>query len=172
MRRWLHPAPILLALLAPGTALALDLPAKTDPAFAEAWNGCLNAIAGGGTLDEALGWTTHDTGDVEATGWENWTGGFATKDVEGVGSYNLSVVVENYPGYDVGLCDVRVDNPERDIDGPPLKTSGFPGSLEGDGGAWSGAWRSEDATMFVRSLYSSDTATFRLSMTKITPVGQ
>ena len=159
-----------LAVLA-SPALALDLPANTDPVFADAFTSCLSAIDNGGVLDEALGWTGHDSGDAAALAWDNFTQGFATKEIDGVGGLDLTVSVEKYPGYQLGTCTVRINEPAAEIDGPALKHApGFTGTLQGDGGAWSGAWRNDEATFFVRAAYG-EAAYFRLAMTKITAGG-
>ena len=159
-----------LAILAT-PALALDLPAGTDAVFAEAFTTCLAAIDNDAVLDESLGWTGHDSGDPAAVGWDNWTRAFATKDIDGVGGLNLSVIVEKYPGYELGNCTVGIDQPGAEIDGPNLKHApGFTGTLQGDGGAWSGAWRNDAATLFIRSHYTEGEY-FRFSMTKITTGG-
>jgi hypothetical protein len=152
-------------------AFALDLPDGTDPVFAEAFQSCLAAIENDAVLDESLGWTGHDSGDPDAVGWDNWTRAFATKDIDGVGGLNLSVIVEKYPGYELGNCTVGIDQPTAEIDGPNLKHApGFTGTLQGDGGAWSGAWRNDAATLFIRSHYNEGEY-FRFSMTKITTGG-
>jgi hypothetical protein len=166
-----------LALAAVGAAvlaapaLAQDLPEGTDPVFAEAYRACLAAIDGGGFLDQSHGWTGHDSGDPDAVAWDNWSRSFATKDVEGVGGLNLSTTVEKYPGYELGSCTVTIDEPTAEIDGPALKRApGFTGTLQGDGGAWSGAWRNEAATLFILSSYS-EASYFRFAMTKISAGG-
>jgi hypothetical protein len=155
-----------LAILA-GPAIGLELPEDTDAAFAEAYNACTGAIAGGATLDESLGWTSHDSGDPAALVSDHWSKGFATKDVEGVGSFSLSVTVEQYPGYDLGLCSVSVDQPEREIDAPAFGKAGVPGTLQGDSADWWGLWRDADGTAFLRASFASDPAQFRLSLTTI-----
>jgi hypothetical protein len=166
MQQALALAAVSMAVLAM-PALAQDLPDGTDPVFAEAYDACFAAIAGGGVLREELGWTGHDSGDPEAVAWDNWSRGFATKELAGVGGANLSFTVEKYPGYLLGLCTVRIDAPAIEIDGPVLKSApGFTGSLMGDGGAWSGVWRNDSATLFVRSTYS-EAEHFVLSMTFI-----
>lgn len=155
-----------LAMLA-GPAMAFELPEGTDPAFAEAFNSCRAAIAGGATLDESLGWTSHDGGDPAALVSDHWSKGFATKQVESAGSADLSVTVEQYPGYDLGFCSVSIAKLEREIDAPALRKAGVPGTLQGDGADWWGLWRDADGTMFVRASLSSDPAAFQLSMTTV-----
>jgi hypothetical protein len=170
MQQSLMRAAVLVAVLAT-PALAQDLPGGTDPVFAEAYTSCLAAIDAGGFLDQSYGWTGHDSGDPDAVGWDNWSRAFATKDIEGVGLLNLSVLVEKYPGYELGLCTIRMDEPAAEIDGPGLKNApGFTGTLQGDGGAWSGTWRNEASTLFVRSTYG-EAEHFLLSITKITAGG-
>jgi hypothetical protein len=159
-------AAVALAMLA-GPAVAFELPEGTDPAFAEAFNSCRAAIAGGAMLDESLGWTSHDSGDPAALVSDHWSKGFATKDIDGVGSADLSVTVEQYPGYGLGLCSLAIDQPEREIDAPALRKAGVPGTLQGDGADWWGLWRDADGTMFVRASLSSDPGAFRLSMTTL-----
>lgn len=126
-----------LAMLA-GPAMAVDLPAGTDPVFAEVFKACVAAIDGGGFLDESMGWISHESGDPDAVASDNWGHGFATKDVPGVGGLNLSATVELYPGYELGHCNVSTIDLMAEIVGPALKSNGFPGSLQGDDGDWWG----------------------------------
>ena len=156
-----------LAVLA-GPALALDLPEGTDPVFAEAFNACLDG-ASGGVPPEERGWQTHMSGDPDAQAWDNWTGSFATNDIDGVGGMNLSATIEDYPGYELGTCVVTIDEPKRDIAAPALKSApGFTGTLQGDAADWSGTWRNDDATLFVRAGMSSNAERFRLSIVQFT----
>lgn len=152
-----------LAVLA-GPALALDLPADTDPVFAAAYDACLASIAGG-VPSEAEGWVTHDTGNSDAQAWSNWTQSFATNDVEGVGGLNLSALVEIFPGYVLSICGVSIDNPARKIAAPALYAAGFQGTVETVGSGWSGLWRDADGTLFVNALMSESANRFELSMT-------
>jgi hypothetical protein len=154
-----------MAVLA-GPALAFDLPTGTDPVFAQAYYACLSGAAGG--LPQGDGWISHDTGDVEAQAWNNWTGAFATNDLE-IGAMSLSATVEHFPGYIYGECSLRLNKPERQIAAPDLEhVAGIIGAVERSGEDWSGLWHDEAGTMFVRSLMSSNAEQFRLSITTIT----
>ena len=170
MRQSLALAAVSLALAA-APALAQDLPANADPVFVEAYSACIGAIDNGGFLDEFFGWIGHDSGDPDAIAYETYSHGFATKELDGVGGLNLSATVEKYPGYELGTCVVRMEEPQAEIDGPDLKhTPGFTGTLQGDAGSWSGAWRNDEASLFIRAGYS-EAEYFTVSMTKITQGG-
>lgn len=169
MRQTLMRAAVIVAVLAT-PALAQDLPPEADPIFVEAYNACLDGAAGGLPPEEA-GWTSHDTGNVDAQAWDNYTASFATKDIEGVGGLNLSASVTKFPGYQLGTCTIRITEPQAEIDGPDIKhTPGFTGTLQGDGGDWSGAWRNDEATLFIRSVYS-EARVFLLQVTTVTAGG-
>ena len=156
-----------LSLLA-GPATATELPAGTDPVFVEAFESCLDA-ASGGLPPAGRGWISHDTGDADAQAWNNWTSAFATNDdVLGVGGMDLRGTIEIYPGYKVGTCQVTMRRPERPIIAPDFSAvPRFIGELEGGGEDWSGTWRTEDATLFIRAGMSSNAERFRLSMVQI-----
>jgi hypothetical protein len=147
--------------------VAPPLPPDTDPVFAEAYTSCLAAIEGGGSLDENVGWTGHDSGDPDAVAWKHWSRGYATKEVAGVGILNLSATVQNYAGHKLGLCSVTVTAPEREIAAPALTTAGFKGTLEGDAADWSGLWRNANGNLFVEGLMSTNARQFRLSLTSV-----
>jgi hypothetical protein len=153
----------LAALAGP---LAPALPHDTDPAFADAYTACL-AVVAGGLPSEYEGWTTHDTGNSDAQAWSNWTQSFATKDIAGVGGLNLSAIVEKYPGYELGICSVSIEAPDRAIAAPSLNAAGFKGTVETVGSDWSGLWRNAAGTVFVNALMSTSNGRFELSMTGV-----
>lgn len=157
-----------MAVLA-SPALALELPADTDPVFAEAYTACLAAIDAGGFLDESYGWTGRQSGDPDAVAWTGWSRSFSTKELPGIGGLDMSVTVEDYPGYAVGDCAVGLLDPESDIAAPALEAAGFVGALEGGAGDWSGLWRDSAGTLFVRGLMSSTGERFTLSVMTVEP---
>jgi hypothetical protein len=144
--------------------VAPELPDNTDAVFAEAFTACLASVAGGVPAEDHA-WVTHDTGSTDAQAWSNWTQSFATKDMDGVGGLNLSAIFEKYPGYELGICSVSLDNPERAIVAPSLNAAGFKGSVETVGADWNGVWRNAAGTVFVNALMSDTNRRFELSMT-------
>ena len=160
------PATVALAILA-GPALALDYPEGTDPVFSEATEACLVANETGGFLPKALGWDGPDAGDPNVAAWETWNVGTASKTIDGVGRLALSALVERYPGYQIGVCTITINEPLREIDAPPLKRApGFTGTLQGDPATWWGLWRTDDSTVFIRGYYN-EAEIFELSVKTI-----
>lgn len=155
-----------MAVLA-SPALALDLPAATDPVFAEAYTTCLAAIDAGGFLDEAYGWTGHDSGDPDAVAWDIWQRSYATKEFPGVGGANLSVMVEDYTSRVIGTCSFIIEEPEREIDPPALRYAGFLDRMQGDAADWTGLWQNPEGTLFLRAVMSSNADRFLLSVTTV-----
>jgi hypothetical protein len=158
----------VMAVLA-SPALALDLPADTDPIFAEAYTTCLAAIDAGGFLDQSYGWTGHDSGDPDAVAWTVWQRSYSTKDFPGVGGANLSVMVEDYTSRVVGSCSFSIDAPQRDIAPPVLSAAGFLDRVQGQGADWSGLWQNPEGTLFLRGVMSSNAERFLLSVMTLEP---
>ena len=156
----------MMAVLA-SPALAFDLPAGTDPVFAEAYASCLAAIEAGGFLDQSHGWTGHDSGDPDAVAWDIWQRSYATKEFPGVGGANLSVLVEDYTSRVVGTCSFSIDGPEREIEPPALRDAGLLDRLQGDAADWTGLWQNPEGTLVLRGVMSSTAERFVLSVTTL-----
>jgi hypothetical protein len=149
------------------SSVAQELPLGTDSVFVEAYESCMDG-ASGGLPPESRGWISHDTGNVDAQAWNNWTAAFATlDDILGVGGMDLYATIETYVGYKVGTCEVTMQKPSRFIVAPDLDGNGFIVELEVGAEDWSGTWRTEDANLFIRAGMSTNAERFRLSVLQI-----
>jgi len=142
------------------------LPEGVDPVFAAAYDGCVSALNNGGSVAADLGWTSHDSGDPDAQAWQNFTHGFATKDVA-AGGLSLSASVAASEGYELGRCSVGLRQPQQPIAAPYLLAAGLIGKVEQLDDGWSGAWRDKDAKFFIEARLSSQADAFDFTMTRV-----
>jgi hypothetical protein len=146
--------------------VAPELPDDVDPVFATAYNGCVSALNNGGFITEDQGWISHDSGDPDAMLWDNFSHGFATKDMP-AGGLNLSASVATTPGYEIGECAVDLAEPQQPIIAPYLLTAGLLGKVETFEDGWSGSWRDKDAKFFVQARLSAEAGSFDFAMTRV-----
>ena len=149
--------------------VAPELPDDVDPVFAAAYNGCVSALNNGGYVAGDQGWTGRDSGDPDAQLWENYTQGFATKDLD-AGGLDLSASVATMQGVELGECNVDMIEPKMPIVAPYLMPAGLTGKVETFEDGWSGSWRDKDAKFFVQATLSPDGDSFDFTMTRVAQV--
>lgn len=149
--------------------VAPELPDDVDPVFAAAYNGCVSALNNGGFVAGDQGWIGHDSGDPDAQAWNNFTRGFATRELDG-GGLNLSASVSTSQGYELGQCTVDMTEPRQPIAAPYLLAAGLVGTVETLEQGWLGSWRDKDAKFFIQARLSAQADAFHFTMTRIAKI--